>query len=193
LLQYFCTLLLISSQIAGFYINLPIGVVSSLFLFFTHISDETPKPPFSFALIRSIVPDLDLTGFALLVPTTVMLLLALDWGSAEYGWKSPVVISLFAGSGVTLILFSIWEWHVGEKSLIPFHLVKRRIVWASTIQNASLFVSNFVGVTYVPIYFQAVKGVGPSLSGIYTLPSILTQLLSLVLSGALGKWSLPLV
>ena len=183
---------LLGSQVAGFYINLPIGAVSGLLLFFMHIPDETLKPPFSIALLRSIVPNLDLTGFALFAPATVMFLLALQWGSTEYGWSSPTVIGLFAGSGATLILFSLWEWHVGERALIPFHLVKRRIVWASTIQDMSLFVNNFVGVNYVPIYFQAIKGVGPSLSGVYTLPSILTQLLSLVISGALGRSRPPL-
>ncbi|KAJ0123685.1 hypothetical protein J7T55_012154 [Diaporthe amygdali] len=169
-----------------FYINLPIGAVSGLFLLFTHIPDETLKPPFSFALLRSIVPELDLTGFALFAPTTIMFLLALEWGSSEYGWSSPTVIGLFAGSGATLILFLLWEWRVGERALIPFHQLKRRIIWASIIQNTTLFVNNFVGVNYVPIYFQAVRGVGPSLSGVYTLPSILMQLLSLIITGALA-------
>ncbi|KAH6646197.1 putative MFS multidrug transporter [Truncatella angustata] len=168
-----------------FYINLPIGALSGLFLFFTHIPDETLKPPFSFALLRSIIPNLDLTGCALFAPATVMFLLALQWGSDDYGWSSPTVLGLFAGSGATAVLFSLWEWRVGDQALIPFHLVKRRIVWTSTIQNSFLFITNFVGANYVPIYFQAVKGVGPSLSGVYTLPSILTQLLSIVISGAL--------
>jgi hypothetical protein len=118
-----------------------------------------------------------------------MFLLALQWGSDDYGWSSPTVIGLFAGSGATTILFCLWDWRVGENALISFHLVKRRIVWTSTIQNSFLFVTNFVGATYVPIYFQAVKGVGPSLSGLYTLPSIIAQLLSIVVSGALGKSS----
>ncbi|KAF4872290.1 Efflux pump mokI [Colletotrichum siamense] len=168
-----------------FYINLPIGVVSSLFLFFTHVPEETLKPPFSLALLRRIIPELDLTGFALFAPTTVMFLIALHWGSTEHGWSSPVVIGLFAASGATLVMFTFWEWHVGEKSLIPFHLIKRRRVWASAMQSTTLFSLNYVGVNYVPIYFHAVKGLGPSLSGVYMLPSILTQLLSLVISGAL--------
>ncbi|KAI8171966.1 Efflux pump mokI [Colletotrichum sp. SAR 10_70] len=170
-----------------FYINLPIGVVSSLFLFFTHVPEETLNPPFSLALLRRIIPELDLTGFALFAPTTVMFLIALHWGSTEHGWSSPVVIGLFAASGATLVMFTFWEWHVGEKSLIPFHLIKRRRVWASAMQSTTLFSLNYVGVNYVPIYFQAVKGVGPSLSGVYMLPSILTQLLSLVISGALAQ------
>lgn len=116
-----------------------------------------------------------------------MLLLALQWGSVDYGWQSPIVIGLLAGSGVVAILFCIWEWRVGERALIPFHLVSRRIVWTSTVHNSLLFVTNAVGSLYVPIYFQAVKGVSPSLSGIYMLPSIVSQLLSMVISGALGK------
>ncbi|KAJ0384262.1 hypothetical protein COL922a_008775 [Colletotrichum nupharicola] len=169
-----------------FYINLPIGVVSSLFLFFTRVPEETLKPPFSLALVRRIIPELELTGFALFAPTTVIFLIALHWGSTEHGWSSPVVIGLFAASGATLLMFSLWEWHVGEKSLIPFHLIKRRRVRASAMQSTTLFCLNYVGVNYVPIYFQAVKGVGPWLSGVYMLPSILTQLLSLVISGALA-------
>lgn len=171
----------------GFYINLPIGAVSGLFLFFTHIPDETLKPPFSLTLLRSIVPNLDLTGCALFAPATVMFLLALQWGSDVYGWSSPIVIGLFAGSGVTLALFAVWEWRMGETALIPFILIKKRIVWTSTIQNSFLFVTNFVGATYVPIYFQAVKGVSPSLSGVYMLPSIVMQCFSVVISGALSE------
>ncbi|KAI1357760.1 putative MFS multidrug transporter [Xylaria arbuscula] len=168
-----------------FYINLPVGVVSVLFLFFTHIPDETLKPPFSFALLRSIIPHLDLTGCALFAPATVMFLLALQWGSSDYGWNSATVIGLFAGSGVTVIFFCIWEWRVGDDALIPLDLVKNRIVWTSTIQNSFLFITNAVGANYVPIWFQAVKGASPSLSGVYTLPSIITQLLSTIISGAL--------
>lgn len=116
-----------------------------------------------------------------------MFLLALQWGSSDYGWNSPTVIGLFSGSGATAILFCAWEWHLGDDALIPFSLVKNRIVWTSTIQNSFLFITNAVGANYVPIYFQAVKGVSPSLSGVYTLPSIITQLLSTVISGALCR------
>ncbi|KAL2215155.1 putative MFS multidrug transporter [Thermoascus aurantiacus ATCC 26904] len=38
---------------------------------------------------------------------------------------------------------------------------------------------------YLPIYFQAVKGVSPMLSGVYLLPSILSQLIAAVISGVL--------
>ncbi|KAF4918848.1 Efflux pump mokI [Colletotrichum viniferum] len=66
-----------------------------------------------------------------------------------------------------------------------YHFISSRGEECGPAQSTTLFSLNYVGVNYVPIYFQAVKGVGPSLSGVYMLPSILTQLLSLVISGAL--------
>jgi hypothetical protein len=41
---------------------------------------------------------------------------------------------------------------------------------------------------WVPTYFQAVKGDGPTMSGVHVLPNILSQLLFVVVSGALGTY-----
>jgi MFS family permease len=38
---------------------------------------------------------------------------------------------------------------------------------------------------YLPIYFQAVDGVTPTMSGVYMLPSILAQLFAAVFAGRL--------
>jgi hypothetical protein len=40
----------------------------------------------------------------------------------------------------------------------------------------------------LPIYFQAVKGVAPSPSGVFILPGILSQMLMAVVSGVLGEF-----
>lgn len=45
----------------------------------------------------------------------------------------------------------------------------------------------FTASYYFPIYFQAVKGDGPTMSGVDLLPSIFSQLLLTVLSGWLSK------
>lgn len=49
-----------------------------------------------------------------------------------------------------------------------------------------LFGTVTVASYYFPIYFQAVKGAGPALSGVYLLPSIFSQLALVVSSGWLG-------
>jgi hypothetical protein len=166
---------------------LPIGAVAGLALLFIRIPELTAKPPLSLHLVRSIIPQLDLIGFILFAPAAVLLLLALQFGSGdEYAWNSPVIIGLFVGAGVAAILFVFWERHAGEVAIIPSSMLSQRVVWTSGLQYSSLIGAIFLGTQYFPIYFQAVKGVGPTLSGVYLLPSIISQLLFVVVSGALS-------
>ncbi|KAI1080843.1 putative MFS multidrug transporter [Whalleya microplaca] len=168
-----------------FYINLPLGGVAGVFLALTHIPDETIKPNVSFAVLRKVVPKLDLVGFVLLAPAAIMFLLALQYGSGGYPWNSARIIGLFCGAGVTAIVFMVWEHRVGDKAMIPFSMVRKRIVWTSCIQYTGLMVTTFVGAQYFPIYFQSVKGAGPTLSGVYLLPNILTSIILVILGGTM--------
>lgn len=131
--------------------------------------------------------NLDLAGFSLFALAITMLLLALQFGADnQYAWNSSVIVGLFCGAGVAAVLFGLWERRVGEQAIVPGSIVSKRIVWASCgnifCMTFVVFVANF----YLPIYFQAVRGVGPTLSGVYLLPGILSQLLFVVMSGAVG-------
>ncbi|KAI0525521.1 major facilitator superfamily domain-containing protein [Xylaria bambusicola] len=169
-----------------FWINLPIGAISGVLLALIRCPEQLHKEPFSLALVRRVLPQLDSIGFILFAPAATLLLLALQFGSGEtYAWDSSVVIGLFVGSGVSAIFFLVWEWKAGDVAIIPFSMVKTRIVWTSTVQYVSLIAAIFVGTQFFPIYFQAVKGVGPVLSGVYLLPSILSQIVFVVFSGGL--------
>jgi hypothetical protein len=177
----------------GFYINLPIGGLAALFMIFTPIPDVTVKEPFSLNLIRKVIPQIDLIGFTLLAPAVVMLLLALQFGGGgSYPWNSSVIIGLFVGAGVTAIIFAFWERRQGDEAMIPGSIISNRIVWASTGFFLCNMSCTFVSTNYLPLYFQAIQGVGPTLSGVYMLPSILSSLLFVVASGAVGKHTLEL-
>lgn len=171
----------------GFYINLPLGAIAIIFLLVIQVPDLTVKEDFSLSLLRKVMPELDLIGFALFAPAAIMLMLALQFGSDNrYAWNSQVIIGLFCGAGVFAIIFTAWEIRVGDRAMIPPSVVRQRIVWASAGQIICMASSMFVGSSYLPLYFQAVKGVGPTISGVNLLPSILSQLLFVVLSGAAG-------
>jgi len=172
----------------GFFINLPIGALIAILIFLVHIPDLTVKPPFSLALLRKVLPELDLFGFSLFAPAAVMFLLAVQFGGNSHPWGSPTVIGLFCGAGVTAILFVLWEIRRGDRAMIPGSIVKQRIVWASTGHAAFLMASVFVMSYYMPLYLQAVKGVGPTMSGVYLLPSIITGLVFVLISGAAGMF-----
>lgn len=166
-----------------FYINLPIGGLVAAMLVFVHIPDQPKPPPMS--VVRSIHSKLDLIGFALFTPAIIELLLALQWGGNRFAWDSPQVIGLFCGAGGTLIAFLAWDYHKGDAAMVPFSMVRQRSVWTSCLVYGFLMAQLYTSSYYLPVYFQAVKGATPLLSGVYLLPSILSQLFSSIVSGIL--------
>jgi nitrate/nitrite transporter NarK len=133
---------------------------------------------------------LDLLGFLLFVPWAIMLLLALQWGGTEHAWNSATIIGLFCGAGAMLVVFAAWEYHAGDNAMIPYSMVKIRVVWCSCLVITFFFGMQLTTSYYLPIYFQAVKGVSPSLSGVYVLPSILVMMLGAIIGGILRKYDL---
>ena len=174
----------------GFYINLPLGGLAALLLILIHIPDQIVKQPLTWRLLRELVPRLDLPGFALFAPAAIMFLMALQLGAeAAVGWGARRVIGLFCGAGVAAVLFVLWERRVGDEAMIPGSIIRRRVVWASGLHFGLLSFATSCGSNFLPIYFQAVGGVSPTMSGVYMLASILSQLLFIVISGALGMYN----
>jgi hypothetical protein len=139
--------------------------------------------------MNTILTRLDLIGFALFAPSAIQFFLALQYGGNQFAWNSATVIGLFCGSGVNFILFLIWQHFKGEEAMIPLSMIKIRVVWASCVFMLFFFGMLQIFNYYLPIYFQAVKGATPMLSGVYLLPSILAQLILAVISGVASKYS----
>jgi hypothetical protein len=181
-----------SNWILGFFINLPLGALAVIFLALIQIPDTTAKEPFTIASLKKVIPLLDLWGFVIFAPTAVMLLLALQLGAdGTHAWNSPTIIGLFCGSGVLAIVFISWEILKGDNAMIPPSIVRQRVVWTSTGQTMCMATNIFGASIFLPIYFQAVKGYGPTMSGVAMLPSIISQLFTIVATGAAGKLLLP--
>lgn len=120
-----------------------------------------------------------------------MFLLALQFGSGNtYAWKSATIIGLFCSAGVTAIIFILWERYKGDEAMLPGSLLKQRIVWTSCVSGTSVVCCTLVASNWIPTFFQAVKGQSPITSGVHVLPSILGQLLFVVVSGALSKFNM---
>ncbi|KAI1419549.1 efflux pump [Xylaria sp. FL1777] len=166
-----------------FWVNLPIGAVASGFLLLTSIPEHTPK---RIGLV-DLVSRLDLLGFSMLAPALIMILLALQYGGNEHPWNSAPVIGLLVGGLATACLFVLWERRRGESAMIPLWLVSKRVVWSSNLVAGFMTSTLLVHSYYLPIYFQAVRGATPVQSGVYLLPSVLSQLVSTTLSGILVK------
>ncbi|KUL83693.1 hypothetical protein ZTR_07474 [Talaromyces verruculosus] len=171
-----------------FYINLPIGGLATILLLAIQIPDSNKtKKPKSLSGILGALTKLDPGGFLLFSPVAVMLLMALEWGGSQYAWNSVTIIGLFCGAGAIAIVFLAWEYHAGEEAMIPFSMVRNRVVWSSCLVIWFLFGSMMVYSYYLPIWFQAVKGASSLQSGVDLLPLILSQVVASILSGGLVR------
>lgn len=131
---------------------------------------------------------LDLTGFFLFASFAITLLLALEWGGTAYSWWGATIIGLLSAAAVTLLLFVYWEYRQGDDAIYPYSMLRGKVVWSSCLfillfQGAALIYSY-----YLPMYFQAVKGLSPSQSGLYNSPGILSQMIVGALSGVLSQF-----
>lgn len=175
-----------------FYINLPFGLITAVCVLFFLSSKDGRKPGFSLPL-KEKAKQIDIIGLVVFIPMVVCVLLALQWGGSTYDWGNARIIVLFVLFGVLLAVFigiQIWQ---GDKATVPPSVVKQRTVWACAIYLFFLFGSFLAFVYYIPVWFQAIKGVSAVHSGIDNLPSILsTVILSLVGGGlvtALGYYT----
>lgn len=154
-------------------------------LAFVNVPEVLTKEKSSVA-IRVLPSQLDLIGFALFAPSAIQLLLALQYGGNQYPWNSSQVISLFCGAGATFMIFLFWDYRQGDKAMIPFSMIRKRVVWSSSLAYALLMSQIFCVSWYLPQYFQAVKNDSPLVSGVHLLPSILAHLCGAVLAGKIS-------
>ena len=172
----------------GFYINLPIGGVVAALLLFTRIPEQMPKKPFLEVLrTLSLVRDFDIIGFIFFISASIQLLLGLEYGGNQYSWNSATVIGLLCGAIATFVVFGVWEHHMGQDAMLPGSLIKRRVIWSSSMMFAMLFGLTVPMLFYTPLYFQSIRGKSALNSGVAMLPTVVGQLFAAVISGVMSK------
>lgn len=144
---------------------------------------------------QAVAIKLDLIGFFILAPSTIMLLLALAYGGIDYPWDSAVVIGLFCGAAVGIAVFLVWEQRLGVEGMFPTPLIRRQIVAASCFSQSLFFGAMYVATYYISIYFQSVQGVSPLTAGVRMLPLVFLQVATVIVTGGLSTSSpsLPLM
>jgi EmrB/QacA subfamily drug resistance transporter len=162
-----------------FYINLPItGTAFVVLFFFLHL--DNPRTP-----VWDGLKAVDWAGSLTIIGGTLMLLLGLEFGGVTAPWSSTKVICLIVFGIFVAGLFVLNEWKFARYPVMPLRLFKHR----SNIASFGVcFCHGFVfiaGSYYLPLYFQAVLGAKPLLSGLYLLPFALS--LSIV-SSATGAF-----
>ena len=163
-----------------FYINLPIGGVTLIIMFFllkipTRATERMPT--------REKLANIDFYGASLLIPGIICLLLALQWGGSVYPWNNGRIIALFVLFGLLIIAFVVVQIKRGELATIPPRVFTQRTVLASALFICMFGAAFFILIFYLPIYFQAIKGSSATTSGIQLLPLILSLVIGSIIIG----------
>jgi MFS family permease len=179
-----------------FWINLPIGGVAVLVLFLVLPRMVPPREHRGEPFWRR-VRRFDPVGTALLLPGLVLVLLGLQWGGNGYAWGSTrVVVSLVVGL-VLLVGFGFVQWWVGDNGTVPSRILTQQSIAAGSVVNLGFGSALTILTFYLPIWFQAIKGLSAFGAGIRLLPYFLGTVVFVIGSGFVisktGYYNPPLI
>ncbi|MBU8878581.1 MFS transporter [Bacillus sp. FJAT-29790] len=144
-----------------FYINVPLGILSFIFIiFFYKESLEHRKQK------------IDWLGALTLVGAVVCLMFALELGGNQYEWASGVILSLYGAFVGFFIIFLFVETKASEP-IISFQMFRKRL-FATSNAIAFFYGATFIIATiYIPIFVQGVFGGTATNSGLILTPMML--------------------
>lgn len=155
---------------AVFWVNLPVVAVA-LAMSARHIAES--KSPFQ----RRV----DAVGQLLAIAFLGSLTYALIEGPTD-GWGAPVIVSLFAVAGASLVCFLLTESRVREP-LLALGFFRNPSFSGATAIAFVAFVA-FVGfIFFNTLYLQEVRGYSPLLAGVASLPATLAIVVASPISG----------
>ncbi|RFU29438.1 hypothetical protein B7463_g6899, partial [Scytalidium lignicola] len=146
----------------AFLSQIPFVIVSGILVSF--LVNIPPKKSEKSKLSR-----VDFLGAFTLVTTLVLLLLGLNSGGNIVPWNHPLVYVSLPLSGVSLVAFIYIEAKIAKEPVIPVKLLLNRTVAAACLTNWFYTMLAFMGMFYLPIYFQ-VKGNTATQAGARLIP-----------------------
>lgn len=153
---------------AIFWVNVPIGIITSLLSYF--IIEE----------FNTTQKKLDVIGFILSSIGFATLFLAISNG-AEDGWTSFEIVSLFVTSAIMLSIFFTIEPAVTEP-VIDFRIFRYRIYSAAIIVTFFLMIILFGSLYLLPLFMQQLRSLGAFPTGLILIPEFAGALLTIPLS-----------
>ena len=160
-----------------FYINLPVGVVALAVIAYALPATANRSPH-----------RIDYLGTLLLAGSATSVVLLTSWGGTTYAWGSPVIYGL----GVAAVALAVgWWWSArrAAEPVLPLRLFRNPVFSVSSAVGFTAGFAMFGALSFLPIFLQVVRGVSPTISGVYLLPMVLGLLLTSVASGQIiSRW-----
>ncbi len=156
-----------------FYINIPIGLVA-----LAVIGIALPRTP------RGQKHKIDYHGAILLAGAATCIVLLTSWGGTQYRWGSPVIVGL----GVLAVILAFGWWLSARRAaepVLPLRLFRNRVFSVCAGIGFAAGFAMFGALAFLPLFLQVVRGISPTISGVYLLPMVLGLLITSIGSGQL--------
>ncbi len=163
-----------------FFVNLPIGAVG-LYLVQRNVHDPDYLV---FARDEARRQSVDYVGLMLLSLGLGCLQLMLERGDTEDWWSSHFIVGLTVVSAFSLVAFVIRELTT-PYPIVDLSVLKYRSYSAGTFIGAVLGLSLFGSLFMLPLFFQELRGLSATQSGIELMPRTLVMVMGMPIAGAL--------
>jgi len=165
-----------------FYINLPLALVTLV-----AVSALLPNRRLEAASAR----DLDYLGLACFLAGVIPLLIGLTNKSEvnpsrlqPYAWTDANVWGPIGAGAVLLLLFVAVESRA-KHALVPLDLFRKRNYALSLTLTFLTGLGGYVGIIFMPRFFQTVHHISATWSGYYILPALLGMMAGAIVGGQL--------
>jgi DHA2 family multidrug resistance protein len=158
-----------------FFINIPIGIISILMVFFFIID-----PPY----MKRGKMKIDAWGLALLATGLGCLQIVLDKGQREDWFASSLITWLSVVSFVSLLLFVIIEFYA-EHPIVNIKTFRNIPFSAGNVIMFFAFFNLFGSIVLLPIYLQTLMGYTATLAGMVLGPGGFATLVAMPIAGQL--------
>ncbi|PWN28469.1 MFS general substrate transporter [Jaminaea rosea] len=175
----------------AFLLNVPLGAVALVILYFKLNLNPVEKRS-----VKQVVKEFDWIGWVLLLAAIVIFLFGFSQAETV-GFNAAQTIALIVVGAVLFPVAVTWSFFCQRlfpsvRPILPPRVFRTRTT-TFILMTVLLHGFAFFAVTYeLPIYFQAVKGANPTLSGVYMLPYALIGSIVSAVSGItvvkLKKW-----
>lgn len=156
-----------------FYINIPVGLLSSLLTWalLKHRETDTVQAP------------IDIVGLVLLIVGVGALQVMLDRGNDLDWFSSPLIVGLAITSALALVYFVVWEVYE-HHPIVDLRLFRNRNFWVGTAVTSLGYMAFFGGVVIFPLWLQTDMGYTAEWAGFAAAP---IGVLSVILSPLVGR------
>ena len=116
-------------------------------------------------------------------------MIPLTWGGVSYDWDSWHTLAPLLIGIVGLVLFVLCEHYVTEVPVIPTTLFSNRTANITFLQTILQGLVLWCQLYYLPLYYEAVKGYSPIITGVALFPGTFTVAPFAILTGALVTYT----